>query len=199
MIVHKFDSEDAWLEARRGKITGTRAGNLVLKRGGGYKMGFYELLAERIGIPASDENVMDRGHRLEAEAIEHLSVVVNKKFDTSLVIWEREDMPGIAVSPDGFKGKQYAAEAKCLSSARHLEAWHTRQIPSEYESQAIQYFVVNDKLKSLYFCFYDPRLPVSFFYIELTRAAMQDKIDEYLTMEKEILQEIEKLEEALTF
>lgn len=52
------------MEARLGRITGTRLKDLVVRRGSGYKIGFYEIIAERIAIPASGENVMDRGNGL---------------------------------------------------------------------------------------------------------------------------------------
>ena len=69
----------------------------------------------------------------------------------------RDDDENIAVSPDGFIGTTEAVECKCLSSARHIEALLTRAIPSEYEYQVLQYFIVNDKLEMLNFVCYDPR------------------------------------------
>ena len=46
-----FETKEAWAEARRGKITGTRLKDIIVKRGTGKKIGFYELIAERLGIP----------------------------------------------------------------------------------------------------------------------------------------------------
>jgi len=48
----KFENEEEWLEARKGKITGTRLKDLILKRSTKPKLGFYEIIAERIAIPA---------------------------------------------------------------------------------------------------------------------------------------------------
>lgn len=199
MKTKKYDSEQAWLEARLGKITGTRLKDLVSKRGTGYKLGFYEIIAERVAIPATGENVMDRGKRLEDEAVERFSKETGKKISNDLVMWFRDDNEDIAVSPDASVGKTEAVEVKCLSSARHLEAWHTKKIPDEYSLQVRQYFIVNDKLKKLYFVFYDPRMPVDFFWFEVTRKEVQEDIEEYLALERDILAEIDKIEQQLTF
>ena len=200
MKILKYNNEDEWLDGRRGKITGTKVKDILPKaRGTGYRMGFYELIAERVAVPAKLENVMERGKRLEELAIEEFEKKTGKKVDHSLVIWQREDNPEIAISPDGFIGKKEAVEVKCLSSGRHIEAWLTKQIPNEYMSQAIQYFVVNDKLQTLYFTFYDPRMPNPIFWIEIHRADIQDKIKEYLDTEKKVLDEVARVEEELTF
>ncbi len=193
----KFESREEWLEARRGRITGTRLKDLITK--GKPKMGFYEIIAERIAIPASEENVMDRGLRLEDEALKRFTEETGKKVNTDLVLWQRDDDENIAISPDGVIGKTEAAEVKCLSSARHLEAWLTKEIPAEYEYQILQYFIVNDKLKTLYFIFFDPRMPKDFFFYPVKRADIQEQVDEYLTLERDTLIKIAGIEKELTF
>ena len=147
MKIQTFNTKEEWLASRVGKITGSRLGDLVAKRGNGYKMGYYELIAERIALPHNGENVMDRGIRLEEEACLRFEKETGKKVNNDLVIWTRDDNEDIAISPDGMIGKIEAIEVKCLSSALHIKAWLTKEIPSEYEEQIIQYFVVNDSLK----------------------------------------------------
>jgi len=199
MKIITFENEQEWLDARMGKITGTRLGNLLSKRDKKPLKGYYELIAERVAIPADNENVMDRGHRLEDEAIERFAEETGKKVNTDLVIWQREDEENIALSPDGFIGQTEAVEVKCLNSASHIEAYLTKEIPKEYEHQVLQYFIVNDKLKKLYFVFYDPRMPKDFFYLQVIRADIKEQIDEYLEIEKRVLQEIKEIERQLTF
>ncbi len=198
MKIIKFDDEQTWLEARKGKITGTRLKDLIVKRGSKKKIGFYELIAERVALPPNEENVMDRGKRLEEYAIERFEQDTEKKVNKDLVIWQREDNEYIAISPDGYIGKTEAVEVKCLSSARHIEAWLTKEIPSEYEEQVLQYFIVNDSLKKLYFVFYDPRMPKDFFHFTVNKTDVQDKVSEYFELEKEVLKEIEEIENELT-
>lgn len=199
MKTQKFSNEEEWLEARRGRITGTRLKDLVSKRDGKFKMGFYELIAERVAIPASDEAAMDRGKRLEEEAVERFAQQTKKKINTDLVIWHRDEDENIAVSPDGAVGKTEAVECKCLSSARHIEAWVTKQIPDEYELQVLQYFIVNEKLKKLYFLFYDPRMPIDLFWLEVNRNEVKEKVEEYLKLERDVLTKVAEIENQLTF
>ncbi len=195
-----YKDKESWLEARRGKLTGSRLKDIIVKRGTGKKIGFYELIAERIAIPPDEEDVMERGNRLEKEAIERFSEETGKKVNTDLVMWMREDDDSIAVSPDGFMGKTEALEVKCLSSARHLEAFLTQQVPSEYEYQVLQYFIVNDKLKTLFLAFYDPRIPSKdFFYLTITRESLEEQIQFVLDYERETLKEVNEVVSSLTF
>lgn len=201
MKIHKFDNEIDWKAFRRGKITGSRLKDIVVKRGTGKKIGFYELIAERLGIPADEENPMERGHRLEGEAVERFESKTGMKVSRDLVVWEHEDLEGIAVSPDGWIGKtaKEAVEIKCLGSARHIEAVITNEVPDEYHYQAIQYFAVNDKLETLHFCFYDPRLKVKDFHvIEITREQMQEEVDAMITYQKDTLAEVDKYVQELS-
>jgi len=196
----KFSDKESWLEARKTKITGSRLKDIVVKRGTGQKIGYYELIAERLALPGTNQDPMERGLELEAEAIERFVKETGKKVDTSLVIWMRDDNESIAISPDGFIGTTEAVEVKCLASARHIEALLTGELPTEYEMQAYQYFIVNDKLKTLYFCFYDPRLSVKdFFFKTIKRSEVQEKIDEYLEYQKKILAEVNTIVNQLSF
>lgn len=200
MQVQKFEDRDEWLDARRGKITGSRLKDIVAKRGYGRKLAFYELIAERVGLPGDDEDPMDRGTRLEPEAVERFISQTGKKVDTSLIIWSRDDNEGIAVSPDGVIGKTAALECKCLSSAKHIEAFVTQSIPDEYQMQITQYFIVNDALKTLYMAFYDPRIPIKdFFYLTITRKQMEVEIDTYLEYQRQTLSEVDDIVTQLTF
>lgn len=199
----KFETKEAWLEGRRGKITGSRAKDIMPKaRGAGYKIGFYELIAERLAVVRDPgETPMDRGIRLEEEAIARFEKETGKKVDQSLVLWMRDDNPNIAVSPDGSViGEQAAVEAKCLSSARHIEAFLTKELPDEFKHQRVQYFIVNEPLKDLYFLFYDPSLAVKdFFYFHITREEVQSEIKEYLEQQRKVLEEVETIVNKLTF
>ena len=200
MISKTYESREEWLEARRGKITGSRLKDIVVKRGTGRKIGFYELIAERLGLAADEENPMDRGTRLEPEAMERFISETGKKVDTSLVIWMRDDNESIAISPDGIIGKTEAVEVKCLSSAKHIEALITKSVPDEYEFQALQYFIVNDKLRKLHMVFYDPRmLKHDYFALEITREEMQERVDQYLAYEQQTLEEVDAIVNELSF
>lgn len=199
MKTTKYETREEWLDARRGKITGSRLKDMFSKRDKKPLKGYYELIAERVALPPSDENVMDRGNRLEDEAVQRFAAAYGKPVNTDLVIWSREDDDNIALSPDGFIGETEAVECKCLNSASHIEAYLTKEIPSEYEMQVLQYFIVNDKLETLHFVFYDPRMPKDLFWIDVTRAQVREKVEEYLVLEKNALAAIAEIEKTLTF
>ncbi len=203
MKILKFKTEEEWLEERKGKITGSSLADITLKKGGGYKKGFYELIAEKISIEDSEDvptNPMDRGHYLEPIAMDKFIKSTKKKVDSSLTMWIRDDNENISVSPDGFIGKTEAVEIKCLNSPSHIEAYLTKEIPKEYEFQVLQYFIVNDDLQKLYFCFYDPRIPAKdFFYYIVERKNIKEKVTEYLEFENNTLLEVDKIVSELTF
>jgi putative phage-type endonuclease len=196
-----FEDRETWLAARRGKITGSRLKDIVVKRGTSKKLGFYELIAERIAIEPDGENPMDRGNRIEEEAVNKFEQELNIKVDQTLVIWCREDNESIAVSPDGYIHEWKAAvEVKCLSSARHIEAFLTKEIPDEYRFQIMQYFMVNDEIDRVYMVFYDPRIPCKeMFYLEINRTDMEEEIAQYLDYQKQILEEVAQVVNDLTF
>lgn len=191
--IEKFDDRDQWLSARNGKITGSKLKDLIVKRGTGEKKGFYQLIADRIAIAPDGENPMDRGTRLEEEAVARFVKETGKKVNTDLVIFSRTDNPNIAFSPDAYIGETECVEAKCLNSASHIEAFITQKVPSEYVEQTIQPFVVNDNLKTLYLVFYDPRIPSKdFFYLTINREDLGDTIEDYRRLEVEKLALVEE-------
>lgn len=169
---------------------------------------FFELCAERLSISPEDcdgyvpnETPMQWGTRTQKYAIHRFAAEngMMGKVKESLMMWTRDDVPSIAVSPDGMVDETHAIETKCLSSAKHFEAWYLKQIPDEYELQALQYFIVNDSLKKLSFVFYDPRMPaVQYFVIEVNREEVQEEIEFYLSYQKEVLAEVEQLVAGLT-
>lgn len=200
MRIRTFSTEEEWMKARLCKIGGSRLKDIIVLRGDSYKIGFYELLAERLALPEEPENPMDRGKRLEEVAMERFMQDTGKKVNTDLIICERDDNPNIIVSPDGYIGETEMVEIKCLSSARHLETYLKQTIPSDYYMQVVQYFVVNEKLKNLYFVMYDPRIPAKdYFYLTITRDFVADDVEKYLEYEKMVLKEIDEIAVKLTF
>lgn len=183
---------------RLGRVTGTRLKDIIVKRGTGEKAGYYELIAERLRKPdyvpdIVGEHAMIRGQRLEEKAMEAFRTLTGKVVDSSLLMWVREDDERIALSPDGVIGDTEAVEVKCLASGKHVEAFLTKQIPDDYHYQALQYFIVNDKLQTLYFCFYDPAMVVhEFFFIEIHRADMIAEVEEYSMYQRMKLEAIDE-------
>lgn len=241
MKTYLFETREEWLEARKAKITGSRAKDInikpnitkdeVVKELEKYpdiifkkaskkedleklipsrayailkakkiaeaepKKGYYELIAERLWQDVEsdfedyvpNETPMDRGTRLEKHAVKRFEQETGKKVDSRLILWTREENESIAISPDGVilppddSESTEAIECKCLSSASHLEAFLTNTIPDEYYMQGLQYMIVNDLVETVYFVFYDPRIPVKdYFVIEMQRADVLGDIIDYL-------------------
>lgn len=205
MKIHTVDqNSEEWFHLRKGKVTGSKLKGLVPKRGTKKKIGFYELMAEQVAIEEeSDESDRERGARLEQEAIQTFAKKHKKNVDI-VGFCVSESNPNIALSPDGLikvKGKYVeAVEVKCLSHARHLEAHFEKKIPSEYIPQAVQYFIVNEDLRKLYFVFYDPQImALPLHVIEIGRDELESEIEFYKNYQEEALEEIDRLLEELTF
>lgn len=200
MKVVAFEDRADWDAYRIGKIGGSRLGDIMPKRGTGKKMAFYELIAERLGIPGEEEVPMDRGTRLEPEALQEFEKQTGKVVDKSLKIWVSDLNPSITCSPDGIidDGVE-ACEVKCLSSARHIQAIIENEIPDDYMPQIKQYFVTNEKLQKLYFIMYDPRIvarPMIVF--EFNRADLEEQIQTALAFELQTLNEVDEWVAKLT-
>lgn len=192
MILKKYNDEAKWLADREGKVTGTYLGKILSQTSDKPKAGFYDLIAKRLAIPADGENCMDRGRRLENEALVRFEKETGKKVNKDLIICVSEENDQMTYSPDGLIGKTEGVEVKCLNSASHIEAWLTQKIPSEYYFQTIQPFIVNPKLKTLFFVYYDPRIPAKdFFYITIERD--DEVIEKYKERELKILAEVERI------
>lgn len=179
------------------RILEAEAKNKQLKVG----IDFWKFLAETMAEQPDGENPMTRGHRLEPENITlTLQQLGYEQKDciTDCGIWESDEDPRLACSPDAYQATEnptWAIECKSLGSAYHLQSvipWmiHSQHIlhhgipenladaamqvlppattrltatgmdfiPDAYQAQVLQYFVVCDTLKTLYFSMYDPRV-----------------------------------------
>lgn len=192
---------EEWLEWRKGKITGSKLGDIYSSRGT-RKIGFYELIADQLSVGSDGEEARARGHRLEPEAIEMFEAASGLKVSTGGV-WVSDIDERIALSPDGYIEAEiitHAVEVKCLSGARHIEAIVENKVPKEYECQAIQYFVVNPELQKLYFVLYDDRIAARPLHIiEVTRESLGSKPDDFLKFQLGELAQIDEIVERLSF
>ena len=196
-ILNNKQNSEQWLEDRVGKITGSKLKDIIVKRGTERKIGFYQLMADRLSLVEEYEDPMERGHRLEDEAIAEFEKLSTKKVEqVGLCISDENE--NIALSPDGLikTGKKYkeAVEVKCLSSAKHLQGFFEKKIPKEYLEQVYQYFIVNTDLEKLYFIFYDPRVTVKpIHWVEVNREDVENDIQFCKDYQEQTLKEIEEL------
>lgn len=195
-IINVEQKTPEWLTARWGKVTGTGL-KRVLGTPKASDQYFYEILAERLSVaePDDPEKAMDRGVRLESEAIAAFEKKSGKKVMPVGFIQADFDK-NVGCSPDGLikKGKKYteSVEIKCLSSANHVRAWIENQVPEDHMPQIIQAFIVNEDLKTMWFVMYDPRIsvkPLIIFSVE--RKDIEGKIEEAKVKLKEFLARVE--------
>ena len=101
---------------------------------------FWKFLAETMAEQPDNENPMARGHRLEPENIRlTLQQLGYEQKDciTDCGIWESDEDPRLACSPDAYQNSDnptWAIECKSLGSAYHLQA----VIPWMVHSQRIR-------------------------------------------------------------
>lgn len=167
-IIELEQGSTDWMAFREGKRTGTTVGKIFAKSRKTGEMydtdkplvTFYQKVAERLAEGTGDDDGLDssreRGKDLEQDAISE----AEQKLGLKLIrgnVWQADDKNHIE-SPDAYtKDLKTAVEVKCLSSARHIQAICEDRPPMEYWAEYLNYFLVNDKLKTLYVFLYDPR------------------------------------------
>lgn len=109
---------------------------------------FWKFLAETMAEQPDNENPMERGHRLEPKNITlTLQQLGYEQKDciTDCGIWESDEDPRLACSPDAYQASEnptWAIECKSLGSAYHLQA----VIPWMIHSQLIRQHTLPDEL-----------------------------------------------------
>ena len=164
-IVDAEQRSDAWLAARAGRATGSRAKDILAKIKSGeaaarrdYKM---QLVAERlIGAPQEDGYVnkeMLRGIEKEPDAIAAWEASTGLIARRTGFLAMTEYLAGCSVDGDirDFEG---LLEVKAPKTATHLGYLKLRRLPPEYEPQATHNMWVTGA-KWLDFCSFDDRLP----------------------------------------
>ena len=187
---------DKWFHIRKGKITGTQLKN-IMGTPRTRQEALYEVLAERLTVGVESEgdyeNAMERGNRLEPDAISAFEFETGKSVERVGFV-EDDDNPLIANSPDGLIGETEAVEVKCLGGKNHIKMWLTNKVLDEYWWQVIQYFVVNKKLQTLYFVGYNPNIPIHPLHIiEVKRKEIEVEIKEAREEQEKFLKEVDIL------
>lgn len=186
-----------WHQLRKTRITGTVLKNLM-GTPKARQEAIYEAIANRLTVGVQDEyeNAMDRGTRLESDAISLFEFETGKSVE-QVGMCEDDNNSAIAQSPDGYvkdTDDSEAVEVKCMGGKNHVKLWLTDKVPDEYKWQVVQYFVVNDKLKKLYFVGHNPDIPVHPLHIiELERKDILVDIKQAKEAQKIFIQEVEAI------
>lgn len=187
----------------------TRAGKT-----GNQPMELWKLVAEYVSYGAEEESPMVRGTNLENENAEQTIAeygLKNPRLDCGM--WQSDDNL-LGYSPDAAEDAAeptWAIECKSLNTAEHIylimaDLYAKGQLPDgleplfaqrpglyrgidsvaeEHRHQVRQAFVVNPKLRTLYYSLYDPRVVIPKFkhyVIEIHREGIEEDIAEQKAM-----------------
>ena len=158
-----------WIEARLGRITASRFGDIMAYSKAKGKEGVelicrmdyrMELIAERLTGQFARHYVtpeMQWGAQMEDRA----RGVYETKYEVlvqpvGFCLHPTMDFSG--ASPDGWVGENKIIEIKCPTTARYLDWRKTREVPQEYIDQILWNMVCGERTEAD-FIGYDPRLP----------------------------------------
>ena len=197
MLRHNIEQRTPeWEQLRKTRLTGTALKG-IMGTPRARQEAMYEVIANRLTVGVDDEyeNPMDRGTRLEPDGIAAFELETGKKVE-KVGLCESDDNSAIAQSPDGYISDTEAIEVKSMGGKNHVKLWLTDEVPDEYEWQVVQYFVVNDNLQKLYFCGYNPDIPVHPLHI-ITVERDEVKIKMAKKAQEVFLQEVDSVLKTL--
>lgn len=199
-LIKAEQRSEAWFEARLGRPTASRFGDIIAYTRSGYsasrKNYRAELVVQRLTqtIPETfTSSAMEWG--VENEPVARLQYELetgNEVEDTSL--WLHDEIEAGA-SPDGLVGKDGCLEIKCPNTATHLETLRSGKVPRQYVAQVQGQMWITDR-QWCDFVSFDPRLPENA-QIFITRVYRDDTYIQQL--EHEIIEFLKEVEEEVEF
>lgn len=190
-----------WFAKKLGKVSGTQLKG-IMGTPKARQESLYDIIGERLKVTLSStpeyENPLDRGNRLEPEALARYQIETGLEV-VKMGFCEHDDEEFIGNSPDGLiDGGKGAIEIKCPEHKNYVKYWLINEIPDDYIWQVTQYFIVNEKLEWLDFVAYNPEIPVHPIHIiRTTRADLVEKIEQAYQKEVEFLSEVNTILEGI--
>jgi hypothetical protein len=216
-ILELEQNSEVWFDFRRGKIGGSKVAGIKPLKTGKRKgiiesaAGLWKIIAERVSVARDGESDRDRGHRLEELARDK----VNHKYKLDLIkgrVWQSDIDPNIYLSPDSEEGTDapvYAQETKAFDTHKHLEIIYQDiqvkklndyspilSIPSDNVDQAVDYFVVNENLETLYWTLINDMVAyeeMECYVIVITRKDVEGLIEEQKALQVRALQRVDEI------
>ena len=190
---------EAWLQARAGKATASRAGDVLAKIRSGESASRYnykaQLVTERLtGLPTdsytSAEMQWGIDHEAEARAV-YEAVNDVEVIETG---FKQHNNLDAGASPDGLVGTDGLIEIKCPNSISHIKTIIDGTAPKKYIPQMMmQMWITNRKWCD--FVSYDPRLDPKNAYF----CVRVERDDEYIAnLEKEVTAFLIEVDELVT-
>ena len=189
-----------WFEARLGKPTASKYGDIMARTRNGYgaqrKNYMAELVTQRLtgNIPEPYTNAaMQWG--TDNEPLARLAYTLETGNDAEETgLWLHDIIP-TGASPDGFVGDYGVLEIKCPNTATHIETLQSKNLPSQYKAQVQGQLWITERAWCDFVSF-DPRLPENAQMIVIRI----DRDEQYITeLEKEIIQFLTEVDEQVDF
>lgn len=180
---------EEWFEARKGKLTASRA-QAIASNGKGLESYVESILAEKYSEKTdnfSNEHT-ERGHELEPIARDLYEM--NRGVTVEEVGFIEID--GYGASPDGLVGEDGGIEIKCLDDKGHFHMLMTEKIDTGYEWQVQMNLLVTGR-KWWDVVFFNPNFSRSLLIIRRTPdEKKQEKLKDGIVIGKELITEYSK-------
>lgn len=191
---------DEWLQCRLGKVTASRAADVVRRTKTGwaasranYRM---EIIAERLTgmrIERYQSQAMVWGQQTEGDAIARYSATHGARVDVSSWFVPHSTIRMAGCSPDGLVGTDGMVQVKCPETKTHIETLLSKEVDEDYIKQ-VQWEMACCKRQWSDFISYDPRLPQSL-RLFVQRVYRDDVL--ISSMEEMVLSFLDEIEEAI--
>jgi putative phage-type endonuclease len=188
-----FDQGSAeWLQFRIGKIGGSNCKDVFKAN----NLDLIDNIIAEIGSNLTDSTFvtydMQRGKDLEPTVRRYFTAIHGIEVE-EIAICQSDKYEWLTCSPDGFsKDRKIGIEIKCSKTKKHVQYIRMGVLPTEYKHQVFNYFLVNQKLETMYFISFDDRYkPKPYFEVKIDR---EDILNELEEMEAELVKFWAKLE-----
>lgn len=157
---------DEWFEARRGKATASRFGDVLAKtkagvEGAGRRNYRAELVIERItGLSPERYSSRDMEWGAETEDLAALAYTLRTGIDTAEAPFVEHPAILAGASPDRFVGTEGLLEIKCPKSGNHIATLKANKMPPEHMPQ-VQGQLWMTVRQWCDFVSYDPNMPAN--------------------------------------
>lgn len=182
--------DDAWVQARLGKLTASRFSEAIAKTKAGWSTSrrklMIELMAERFTGMRADPYMnaaMQWGTETEPFARKAYEAKTGETV-TKTPFVDHPRIPMCGASPDGLAGYQGLVEIKCPETRTHLSYMIDRVIPDNYQVQMQWQLAVTGRAWCD-FASFDPRMPpaLRLFVVRVKRDAALIKNLEKMAIE----------------
>lgn len=202
MVVEAEQRSQAWLQARLGKPTASRYGDIMSRTRSGYSAGrknyMAELVAQRLTGTIEEgytNSAMQWGVDNEDSARLAYEFASGNTVETT-GLWLHDKLE-TGASPDGLVGSSGLVEIKCPNTATHIETLLSKKLPYQYRAQVQGQLWITGR-EWCDFVSYDPRLPENLQLAIINVSIDGDYVSQLEAEVKLFLKELRELEQRLT-